>query len=128
MLLETVRFEKRVVDSYLPLGEDKPKSEAWEFSLVVVEAGYKLELKSEDSASDPVDIGGSLGLLESFPKSASIELIDRSDKGRLIRSSIDFSLISSSSTRLSLSGISRFLVKSSRLVVSYSHSRSNSPA
>ena len=76
MLLETVRLEKRVVDSHLPLGEDKPKSEAWEFSLVVVEAGFKLELESEVSASDPVDISGALGLLESLPKSASIEPID----------------------------------------------------
>ena len=76
MLLEAVRLEKRVVDSYLPLGEEKSKSEAWEFSLVVVEAGFKLELKSEDSASDSVDRGGALGLLQSFPKSASIRPID----------------------------------------------------
>lgn len=76
MLLENVRLEKRVADSYLPLGEDKPKSEAWESSLVVVEPGFKLELKSEVSASDPVDIGGALGLLESFPKSVSIDSID----------------------------------------------------
>ena len=75
MLLETVRLEKRVVDSHLPLGEE-PKSEAWEFPLVVVEAGFKLELESEVSASDPVDIGGALGLLESFPESASIEPTD----------------------------------------------------
>ena len=43
---------------------------------MVVEAGFKLELESEVSASDPVDIGGALGLLESFPESASIEPID----------------------------------------------------
>ena len=45
-----------------------------------------------------------------------------------MRSSIDFSLISNASTRLSLSGISRFSVKRSRLVVSYFHAQSNSPA
>lgn len=56
-----------MVDSHLPPGEGKPKSEAWEFSPAVVEAAVKLELESE------VPAGGALGLLESFLKSASIE-------------------------------------------------------
>ena len=73
MLLESVRFKKRVVDSHLHPDEDEPKSEVCKLSLAVVEAGFQLELESEVSASDRVELGGAFGLLESFPKSASVE-------------------------------------------------------
>ena len=41
-----------MADSHLPSGEGKPKSEAWEFSPAIVEAGYKLKLELEVPASD----------------------------------------------------------------------------
>ena len=62
-----------MVDSHLPPGEGKPKSEAWVFSPAVVEAAFKLELGSEFAASDRLGNGGAFGLLEPFLKSASIE-------------------------------------------------------
>ena len=62
-----------MVDSYLHPDEDEPKSEVWKLSLAVVEAAFQSELESGVSASDRVELGGAFGLLESFPKSASIE-------------------------------------------------------
>lgn len=62
-----------MADSHLPSGEGKPKSEAWEISPGIVEAGSKLELESEVPASGLLEKGGASGLLESFPDSASFK-------------------------------------------------------
>ena len=70
-MLTTIRSEKCMADSHSPSAGGKPKSEAWEYSPAIVEAGSKLELESKVPALDLLEKGGTSGLLESFANSAS---------------------------------------------------------
>ena len=62
-----------MADSHLPSEDEKPKSEVWNFSPAIVEAGFKLELESRVPNSDWLENGGTASRVESFPSSRAFE-------------------------------------------------------